>query len=190
MQVCVFTYARTRAYVHVCLGSAEDKAWWNWRHFAGGAGAGVPALVPFPRRISVSEMESLLRFVEDPEDAALLMRWFPLESNPLASSSQVPPTADASTETRGKNKSKSMQAPARGPEQGDSPQGTEIAQVAPSTWKTDATASLGQGPALGARSGFARPHNIRHASYYSCCWCKRIWAVTKHKVNIIYLQTL
>ena len=147
MQVCVFTYVRTRAYVHVCVGSAEDKAWWNWRHFAGGAGAGVPALVPFPRRISVSEMESLLRFVDDPEDAALLMRWFPLESNPLASSSQVPPTSEASTDTRGKSKSKSMQPPARGPEQGDSPQGTETAQVAPSTGKTIATAGLGQGPA-------------------------------------------
>ena len=131
--------------MHVCVGSAEDKAWWNWRQFAGGAGAGVPALVPFPRRISVSEMESLLRFVDDPEDAALLLRWYPLESNPLASSSQELPTAEASTETREKNKS--MQASARGSEQGDSPQGTEAAQVAPSTGKTNATASLGQGPA-------------------------------------------
>ena len=36
-------------------------------------------LDPFPRKIAASEIESIQRFVEDPEDAAMLLRWFAIK---------------------------------------------------------------------------------------------------------------
>lgn len=37
---------------------------------------GVNTLDPFPITMPLEELESALRFVSDPEDAALLQRWF------------------------------------------------------------------------------------------------------------------
>ena len=40
-------------------------------------------LHPFPRKIAVSEIDSIVRFVADPEDAAMLLRWFAIKPPPL-----------------------------------------------------------------------------------------------------------
>ena len=39
-------------------------------------------LHPFPRKIAVSEIDSIVRFVADPEDAAMLLRWFAIKPPP------------------------------------------------------------------------------------------------------------
>ena len=60
------------------LNPTYTQEWWKWREFAAGQGE----LSPFPSTIAVSELDSLLRFVDDPEDAFLLLHWFPIRRSP------------------------------------------------------------------------------------------------------------
>ena len=71
------TYAR---YLHSMLSQDESggvggREKPEWREFLG---KGEKELHPFPRKIATSELESVVRFVTDPEDAALLLLWFPV----------------------------------------------------------------------------------------------------------------
>jgi len=71
------TYAR---YLHSMLSQDESggvggREKLEWREFLG---KGEKELHPFPRKIATSELESVVRFVTDPEDAALLLLWFPV----------------------------------------------------------------------------------------------------------------
>ena len=50
-------------------------------------------LHPFPRKIAASEIDSIVRFVADPEDAAMLLRWFASKHPPPR---MVAPAAGAS----------------------------------------------------------------------------------------------
>lgn len=60
--------------------------------FVGLIAGGANALDPFPNRMPTEEFESALRFVADPEDAALLLRWIrPIQAAIEAGASQAHP---------------------------------------------------------------------------------------------------
>lgn len=58
------------------VGRGWRQAFREWREFRA---PGSHELHPLPSMVSASEFESLLRFVPDPEDVALLLYWFPLK---------------------------------------------------------------------------------------------------------------
>lgn len=71
----VIYMAAPHRYLHTQMKAKTDAAGEIIRYVALIAG-GEDALHPYPSRMPSHELESALRFVEDPEDAALLLRWF------------------------------------------------------------------------------------------------------------------